>query len=75
MFFLGRGRIHDRVGVVTQGVRLFSECLGTYLLYLCLKRGDSFEWIYDDVVNGMIHGFDFDIDEELIYSFLWLTHS
>lgn len=53
----------------------FSQYLRRYLLYLCLEGADGFERVDDNVIDRVIHGFDLDIYEELLESFLCLAHS
>lgn len=53
----------------------FSECREGYLLYLILEGANSFKWIDNDVVDGVVHSLYLDVDEELFESFLWFAHS
>ena len=71
---LGLGRSLGIVAFEIQWELLSSESRIPYLLDLNLSMSDVFEWIGDDVVDGVVEGFDFDINEGGFTMFLILVH-
>lgn len=74
VFYLGLVRIPCIEVAVRGRVLLFSAYEGRYLFYLILEGSDSFDGVCDDVVDGTVQGFDFDINESRLCMLFLFSH-
>lgn len=75
MISLDPARTHDTVTAATQVAPWSSTWRHLYLLNLVLEGLDIFERVDDDLVDGVVHGLDLDVDEGffgLLGWFHWL---
>lgn len=72
MTSLDPARTRDTVTAATQAALWSSTWRHVYLLDLVLECLDIFERVDDDLVDGVVHGLDLDVDEGLFGLLGWL---